>query len=102
VRLCGGDLGFASSITYDFEVWSGAQERWLEVSSVSNFTTFQANRLKCRYKGEDGKPQLVHTLNGSAMALPRIMASVIENYQTKDGITIPEVLKPYLKFDRIN
>jgi seryl-tRNA synthetase len=82
LRLCGGDTGFASAMTYDFEVWSAAQEKWLEVSSVSNFETFQANRLKCRYKA-DGKSQLVHTLNGSAMALPRIMAALLENNQTE-------------------
>ena len=102
VRLCGGDLGFASSITYDFEVWSAAQEMWLEVSSVSNFLSFQANRLKCRYKGEDGKTHLVHTLNGSAMALPRIMACVMENYQTEAGIKVPESIQKYLSFDIIN
>lgn len=102
VRLCGGDLGFASSITYDFEVWSAAQERWLEVSSVSNFLSFQANRLKCRFKGVDGKTHLVHTLNGSAMALPRIMAAVMENYQSEEGIKVPEAIQKYLKFDIIN
>lgn len=101
VRLCGGDLGFAAAITYDFEVWSGAQERWLEVSSVSNFESFQANRMKCRFKDENGKSQLVHTLNGSAMALPRIMAALIENNQTKDGIKIPDALVPYVGFDKI-
>ncbi|MGB0403162.1 MAG: serine--tRNA ligase [Salibacteraceae bacterium] len=102
VRLCGGDLGFASSITYDFEVWSAAQEMWLEVSSVSNFLSFQANRLKCRFKGEDGKTQLVHSLNGSAMALPRIMACVLENYQTEEGIKVPESIQKYLSFNIIN
>ena len=102
VRLCGGDLGFASSLTFDFEVWSAAQELWLEVSSVSNFASFQANRMKCRYKDENGKTQLVHTLNGSAMALPRIMASIMENYQTEEGIKIPECLQKYLRFDTIN
>ena len=102
VRLCGGDLGFASSLTFDFEVWSAAQELWLEVSSVSNFASFQANRMKCRYKDENGKTQLVHTLNGSAMALPRIMASIMENYQTEEGIKVPECLQKYLRFDTIN
>ena len=97
LRLCGGDMGF----TYDFEVWSAAQEKWLEVSSVSNFETFQANRLKCRYKA-DGKTQLVHTLNGSAMALPRIMAALLENNQTADGIKIPKKLAEYTKFDIIS
>ncbi|MGZ5209795.1 MAG: serine--tRNA ligase, partial [Kaistella sp.] len=98
LRLCGGDTSFASAMTYDFEVWSAAQEKWLEVSSVSNFETFQANRLKCRYKG-DGKTQLVHTLNGSAMALPRIMAALLENNQTADGIKIPAKIAAYTKFD---
>lgn len=102
VRLCGGDLGFAAAITYDFEVWSAAQEMWLEVSSVSNFETFQANRLKCRYKDADGKNHLVHTLNGSAMALPRIMAAVLENNQTKNEINIPKALVPYVGFEKIN
>ena len=102
VRLCGGDLGFASALTYDFEVWSAAQERWLEVSSVSNFASFQANRMKCRFKDSNGKTQLVHTLNGSAMALPRIMAAIIENYQTEEGIVIPECIQKYLKFDILN
>ncbi len=101
VRLCGGDLGFAAAITYDFEVWSAAQEMWLEVSSVSNFEAFQANRMKCRYKDAEGKNQLVHTLNGSAMALPRIMAAVLENNQTKDGINIPKALIPFVGFDKI-
>lgn len=100
LRLCGGDTGFGAAMTYDFEVWSAAQEKWLEVSSVSNFETFQANRLKCRYKA-DGKTQLVHTLNGSAMALPRIMAAILENNQTADGIAIPETLRPYTGFDKI-
>ncbi|MCL1677098.1 serine--tRNA ligase [Elizabethkingia meningoseptica] len=100
LRLCGGDTGFGAAMTYDFEVWSAAQEKWLEVSSVSNFETFQANRLKCRFKA-DGKTQLVHTLNGSAMALPRIMAAILENNQTADGIAIPEVLRPYTGFDKI-
>ena len=101
LRLCGGDMGFTSALTYDFEVWSAAQEKWLEVSSVSNFETFQANRLKCRYKA-DGKTQLVHTLNGSAMALPRIMAALLENNQTVDGIKIPKKLAEYTKFDIIS
>ena len=95
LRLCGGDTGFTSAMTYDFEVWSAAQQRWLEVSSVSNFETFQSNRLKLRYK-EDGKTQLAHTLNGSALALPRIIAALLENNQTEDGITLPEVLHGYL------
>lgn len=101
LRLCGGDTGFASAMTYDFEVWSAAQEMWLEVSSVSNFETFQANRLKCRYK-TDGKSQLVHTLNGSAMALPRIMAALLENNQTEDGIKLPKKVAEYARFDVIN
>ncbi len=101
LRLCGGDLGFTSALTYDFEVWSAAQEKWLEVSSVSNFETFQANRLKCRYKG-DGKSQLVHTLNGSSLALPRIMAALLENNQTEQGIRIPEKVAAYTKFDLIS
>ncbi len=101
LRLCGGDMGFTSALTYDFEVWSAAQEKWLEVSSVSNFETFQANRLKCRYKS-DGKTQLVHTLNGSAMALPRIMAALLENNQTSEGIRIPKKLVEYTRFDLIS
>ena len=101
LRLCGGDMGFTSAMTYDFEVWSAAQEKWLEVSSVSNFETFQANRLKCRFKG-DGKTQLVHTLNGSAMALPRIMAALLENNQTEGGIKIPSKIAEYARFDIIN
>lgn len=101
LRLCGGDLGFAAAITYDMEVWSAAQQRWLEVSSISNFETFQANRLKARFKGKDGKTQLVHTLNGSALALPRIVAALLENNQTPDGIVLPEVLHAYTGFDRI-
>lgn len=101
LRLCGGDMGFASALTYDMEAWSGAQNRWLEVSSVSNFETFQANRLKLRMK-VDGKSVLCHTLNGSALALPRIVASILENNQTQDGIKIPEVLVPYCGFDVIN
>lgn len=102
LRLCGGDLGFASAITYDMEVFSAGQQRWLEVSSISNFETFQANRLKCRFKGKDGKTQLVHTLNGSALALPRIVAALFENNQDENGIRIPAVLRPYLGFDRID
>ena len=102
VRLCGGDLGFTSAMTYDFEVYSAAQEKWLEVSSVSNFEAFQANRLKCRYKGKEGKTNLVHTLNGSALALPRIMAAVLENNQTENGINVPEVLVPFTGFKIIN
>jgi len=98
LRLCGGDLGFTSAITYDFEVFSAAQEKWLEVSSVSLFETFQANRLKLRYRGENKKTQLCHTLNGSALALPRILAALLENYQTPEGIEIPEVLEKYLNF----
>lgn len=101
LRLCGGDLGFTSALTYDFEVYSTAQERWLEISSVSNFETFQANRLKIRYKSKDNKKQLVHTLNGSALALPRVLAGILENYQTPEGIKIPEVLIPYTGFDSI-
>jgi len=101
VRLCGGDMGLTSALTYDFEVYSAAQERWLEVSSTSNFETYQSNRLKCRFKGGDGKPQLVHTLNGSALALPRILAALLENNQSEKGISIPEVLVPYCGFDRI-
>ena len=102
VKLCGGDISFTSAMTYDFEVYSAAQKKWLEVSSVSNFETFQANRMKCRFKDKDGKTQLVHTLNGSALALPRIVASILENYQTPDGIVVPEVLRPILGFDKIN
>lgn len=102
LRLCGGDLGFAAGITYDMEVYSAGQDRWLEVSSISNFMTFQANRLKCRYKGKDGKTQLVHTLNGSALALPRIVAAILENNQDAEGIRIPEVLHRYTGFDAIH
>lgn len=102
LRLCGGDLGFTSALTYDFEVYSTAQERWLEVSSVSNFEAFQANRLKLRYREANQKPQLAHTLNGSALALPRILAGLLENYQQADGIRIPEVLVPYTGFERIS
>ena len=102
LRLCGGDMSFTSAITYDFEVFSAAQQRWLEVSSVSNFESYQANRLKLRYKDESGKTQLAHTLNGSALALPRILATIIENYQTEDGhIVVPEVLRKYTGFDLI-
>lgn len=102
LRLCGGDLGFAAAMTYDFEVFSTAQDRWLEISSVSNFETFQANRLKLRFKDTDGKNKLAHTLNGSALALPRVLAGILENYQTEDGIRIPEVLVPYCGFDFID
>ena len=102
LRLCGGDLGFTSALTYDFEVFSTAQDRWLEISSVSNFETFQANRLKLRYKDESGKSQLAHTLNGSSLALPRVLAGILENYQTENGINIPEVLVPYCGFDVID
>ncbi len=101
LRLCGGDLGFTAAITYDFEVYSAAQKMWLEVSSVSNFETYQANRLKLRYKGADKKKHLLHTLNGSALALPRIMAAILENNQSADGISIPEVLRPFTGFDMI-
>ena len=102
LRLCGGDMSFTSAITFDFEVWSAAQQRWLEVSSVSNFETYQANRLKCRYRGDDKKTHLCHTLNGSALALPRIMAALLENNQTPEGIRIPEVLHRYTGFTIIN
>ena len=101
LRLCGGDLGFTSAITYDFEVYSTAQEKWLEISSVSNFETFQANRLKLRFRNSEGKPQLAHTLNGSSLALPRVLAGILENYQTPEGIIIPEVLRKYTGFDII-
>ena len=101
-KLCGGDLGFTSALTFDMEVYSAAQEKWLEVSSISNFETFQANRLKCRFKDSEGKTQLVHTLNGSALALPRILASLLENNQTPEGIKIPKALIPYTRFDMIN
>ena len=102
LRLCGGDMGFTSAMTYDFEVWSGGQDRWLEVSSVSNFETYQANRLKCRFKGADGKTALVHTLNGSALALPRIVAALLEVHQQPDGsVRIPAALQPFCGFDRI-
>lgn len=99
--LCGGDMGFTSAMTYDLEVFSAAQQRWLEVSSVSNFETYQANRLKLRYKNKEGKTRLLHTLNGSALALPRIVAAILENNQTKEGIKIPEILVPYTKFEMI-
>ncbi|WP_395046636.1 serine--tRNA ligase [Flavobacterium sp.] len=102
LRLCGGDMGFASALTYDFEVFSTAQDRWLEISSVSNFETFQSNRLKLRFKDKDGKNQLTHTLNGSSLALPRVLAGILENYQTPEGIVIPEVLRKYTGFDIIN
>jgi len=102
LRLCGGDMSFASALTYDFEVFSTAQDRWLEISSVSNFETFQANRLKLRYKDTSGKNQLAHTLNGSSLALPRVLAGILENYQTPEGIVIPEVLRKYTGFDMIN
>jgi len=102
LRLCGGDMGFTSALTYDFEVFSTAQDRWLEISSVSNFETFQANRLKLRFKDKEGKNQLAHTLNGSALALPRVLAGILENYQTPEGIVIPEVLRKYTGFDLID
>lgn len=102
LRLCGGDMSFTSAITFDFEVWSGAQKRWLEVSSVSNFETYQANRLKCRYRDDDKKIKLCHTLNGSALALPRIVAAILENNQTPNGIVVPECLRKYTGFDIID
>ncbi len=102
LRLCGGDMGFTSAITYDFEVFSAAQERWLEVSSVSNFESYQTNRMKCRYKDENGKTQLTHSLNGSSLALPRIVACLLENFQTAEGIELPEVLRPYFGGTTIN
>jgi len=102
LRLCGGDLGFTSALTYDFEVFSTAQNRWLEISSISNFESFQANRLKLRFKNKDGKSELAHTLNGSSLALPRVLAALLENFQTEDGIVIPDVLKRYTGFDIIN
>ncbi len=102
LRLCGGDLGFTSSMTYDFEVYSTAQDRWLEISSCSNIEAYQANRLKLRIRRKDGKKELAHTLNGSALALPRVLAGILENYQTPEGIRIPEVLVPYTGFDLIN
>ena len=102
LRLCGGDMSFTSAITYDFEVYSAAQGRWLEISSVSNFESFQANRLKLRYKDADGKTQLAHTLNGSSLALPRVVAALLENNQKGDRIEIPEILRPYTGFDYID
>ncbi|MFA5555903.1 MAG: serine--tRNA ligase [Flavobacteriaceae bacterium] len=102
LRLCGGDMGFASALTYDFEVFSTAQDRWLEISSVSNFETFQSNRLKLRYRDKEGKNKLAHTLNGSSLALPRVLAGILENYQTPEGIVIPEVLRKYTGFDVID
>ena len=102
LRLCGGDMSFTSAITYDFELWSAAQQRWLEISSVSNFETYQANRLHLRYRDAGGKTQLAHTLNGSSLALPRVVAALLENYQTEDGIVIPEALRPYTGFDKID
>lgn len=102
LRLCGGDLGFTSALTYDFELFSTAQDRWLEISSISNFETFQANRLKLRFKNSDGKNELAHTLNGSSLALPRVLAGILENYQTEKGIVIPEILVPYTGFDIID
>ena len=102
LRLCGGDMSFASALTYDFEVYSAAQQKWLEVSSVSNFETFQANRMKLRFRSGSDKPQIAHTLNGSALALPRILAALLEKYQTPDGVVIPDALRAYTGFDRIN
>src|SRR5690606_14138487 len=99
--LCGGDMGFASALTYDMEVWSAAQQRWLEVSSISNFETYQSNRLKLRYRDENKKTRLAHTLNGSALALARIVAALLENNQTPEGIRIPKALQPYTGFDMI-
>ena len=102
LRLCAGDMGFTSALTYDFEVYSAAQNRWLEISSVSNFETFQSNRLKLRYKSKDGKKALAHTLNGSALALPRVLAALLENHQHKDGIHIPTALQAYTHFSKID
>lgn len=102
LRLCGGDMGFASALTYDFEVFSTAQDRWLEISSVSNFETFQSTRLKLRFRDKEGKNHVAHTLNGSSLALPRVLAGILENYQTPEGIVVPEVLRPYTGFDIIN
>ena len=102
LRLCGGDMSFTSAITYDFELWSAAQQRWLEISSVSNFETYQANRLHCRYRDAEGKTQLAHTLNGSSLALPRVVAALLEDNQTENGIIIPEILRPYTGFDKID
>jgi seryl-tRNA synthetase len=101
VKLCGGDMSFASALTYDFEVYSAAQQKWLEVSSVSNFESFQSNRMKLRYKDSSGKNVLAHTLNGSALALPRIVAALLENNQTEKGITIPQILRSYTGYDMI-
>ena len=102
LRLCGGDMSFASALTYDFEVFSAAQEKWLEVSSVSNFEAFQTNRMKIRYKDATGKMQLVHSLNGSSLALPRIVACILENFQTADGVKLPASLHPYAGMEIIN
>ncbi|MBR1868938.1 MAG: serine--tRNA ligase, partial [Bacteroidales bacterium] len=102
LRLCGGDMSFTSAITYDFELWSAAQQRWLEISSVSNFESYQANRLHLRYRDENGKTALCHTLNGSSLALPRVVAALLEDNQTPDGIVIPEILRPYTGFDRFD
>ena len=102
LRLCGGDMSFASALTYDFEVWSAAQQRWLEVSSVSNFESFQTNRMKTRFKDSTGKMQLAHTLNGSALALPRIVAALLENNQQADGIHLPKAIQPYVGMEIIN
>lgn len=102
LRLCGGDTGFTSAMTYDFEVYSAAQKRWLEVSSVSNFLTFQANRLKLRYTTKEGKRQLAHTLNGSSLALPRVLAALLENFQTEEGVKVPDALRSYTGFDYVN
>jgi seryl-tRNA synthetase len=102
LKLCGGDMGFTSALTYDMEVWSAAQERWLEVSSISNFETFQTNRLKCRFRDDKGKTQLAHSLNGSALALPRIVAALLENNQTSEGIKLPKVLHSYCGFTTIS
>jgi seryl-tRNA synthetase len=102
LRLCGGDMGFTSALTYDMEVYSAAQEKWLEVSSVSCFETYQSNRLKLRFRNDEGKTELAHTLNGSALALPRIVAALLENNQTENGIEMPEVLHPYLGFTTID
>ena len=102
LRLCGGDLSFTSAITYDFELWSAAQQRWLEISSVSNFETYQSNRLHLRYRDDNGKTQLAHTLNGSSLALPRVVAALLEDNQTPEGIIIPDILRPYTGFDKID
>jgi seryl-tRNA synthetase len=102
LRLCGGDMSFASAITYDFEVYSAAQEKWLEVSSVSNFETYQTNRMKIRYKDATGKTQLTHSLNGSSLALPRIIACLLENNQSVDGIALPKSIQPYFKAEKIS